>query len=319
MSLDLLDAPLRVTWDFPARTPALSAAELHQIAGRLTSAGVFAVTCVGRPLLCPVLADILTRLRSGGCRTQIVHGGTEQETDALAQQLPVDRLLLDVAWCVDDRDCIDTVGLGRILSAVRERGFEPGLQLIPSRRNLQHLPALLHCCRELRIAQLALPNTPADDSFDALRSEALLRPDDLEKLRSALTATPVVGVQLEIHDLFLWELFSAWNEGAGRGEYGGCQAGNSIGHIDGHGRLHPCSSWAEPLGSLLEMELEDLWLSPRRLAVRSAIAAVPSGCRGCLDYARCFGGCRGLTRAAEPDGDGRDLLCPGCRINTSRT
>jgi GeoRSP system SPASM domain protein len=315
MSLDLLDAPLRVTWDFPAREPALSAAELNRVAGRLTAAGVFAVTCVGQPLLSPALSEVLLQLRSGGCRTLIVHNGTLEETAVLQRQLPVDQLLLDVARFIDDREHIDTIGLGRALSAVRESGFEPGLQLVPSRRNLRHLPALLHCCRELRVAQLALPNTPVDDSFDALRSEALLRPADLNELRRALDGVPVAGVQLQIHDLFLWELFSAWNEGAGRGEYGGCQAGNSIGHIDGHGRLHPCSSWQEPLGSLLETELDELWQSPRRYAVRAAIAAIPNGCRGCLDYSQCFGGCRGLTRSADPDGDGRDLLCPGCRVN----
>lgn len=312
MSLDLLDAPLRVTWDFPVDA-GLSAADLDCLTGRLSAAGVFAVTCTGRPLLRPTLPALLARLRADGCRITVVHGGGDAESAALGQGFGCDRLLIDAAPFVDDRVTVDAAGLSALISGVRRQGFEPALQLIPSHRNLRLLPELLQRCGEWGVAQLTLPNTPVDDSFKPSVCAHLPRPGDLDSLRRALAETPPAGVQLEIHDLFLWELFSAWNEGAGRGEYGGCQAGNSVGHIDGQGRLHPCSSWHEPLGSLLDAALEDLWQTPARFAVRAAIAAVPPGCAGCSDYLNCFGGCRGLTRAAAESDAGRDLLCSGPR------
>ncbi|GAB6082003.1 hypothetical protein JCM30471_09170 [Desulfuromonas carbonis] len=119
------------------------------------------------------------------------------------------------------------------------------------------------------------------------------------------------GLALEVHDLFLWEILFPGGGGE-RSEYGGCQAGNSVGYVDASGDLYPCSSWPRLIGSLLEHSLDELWHSAQRLAIREQIATVPAGCRGCRDYPVCFGGCRGLAETFA-HGTERDPACDGPR------
>jgi GeoRSP system SPASM domain protein len=159
-----------------------------------------------------------------------------------------------------------------------------------------------------------LPNAKIGASFRRSAAERL-SPGDVERLKVRLgpdAAARRAGVSLEIHDLFLWEiLYPAGGEG--RGEYGGCQAADSLGHVDADGWLHPCSSWPLRLGSLLERGVAEIWASPGRMAVRGEIAAVPAACLGCRDYPLCLGGCRGLAKVVNDHPDGRDPLCPAPR------
>nr|NIS43769.1 SPASM domain-containing protein [Desulfuromonadales bacterium] len=117
---------------------------------------------------------------------------------------------------------------------------------------------------------------------------------------------------MDIHDRFIWEIFSG-PEVVEHSEYGGCQAANSLVHIDCGGDVWPCSSWPQSLGSLLEADLEEIWSGPQRMGVRREIAAEPVGCRSCRDYALCLGACRGLGRSLNQVGGERDPACPGPR------
>ena len=117
-------------------------------------------------------------------------------------------------------------------------------------------------------------------------------------------------MDLKILLSFLFLLFP--DGGVARSEYGGCQAANSLAHIDSHGVVHPCVSWPQPLGSLLDHTLYDIWQGPSRQSARDEIAAVPSGCEGCRDYSIWFGGCRGLSRL-DHNLKGRDPMCKGPR------
>ena len=113
---------------------------------------------------------------------------------------------------------------------------------------------------------------------------------------------------MEIHDRFLWEIMTPELEQA-RSEYGGCQAGNSLGHVDAVGNVYACAAWPEAFGSLRDVSLDELWRSPERLAIRQKITEMPTGCLGCRDYALCLGGCRGLGGRLNRQGEGRDLMC----------
>lgn len=307
MGLDLLDTPVRVSWRFAPSFP-LSREDLLRIAGRLAEGGVFFVHLDGRPLLHPALEDLLDLLAESGIRLTLVSGGSPEEMRTLRSGLPLAQLDIEV----DARDGISGDALRRMLEDTRARGYAPGLLLRPLAKQLPRLPELLQLARELGVNRVRLPNLALDGEGAPRGPAELPSPIDLERLRPALTQSCAAGLALEIHDLFIWELFHG-ADGAQRAEYGGCQAGNSLGHVDAAGNLHPCASWPGALGSLLDHSLAELWAMPTRFSLRAELERVPPGCRDCAGYDLCFGGCRGLARFFDPHGDGRDPLCAGPR------
>lgn len=312
MPLDLLDTPLRVTWDIHGRTDPLAADDLDRVARRLSTAGVFFVLLDEAPLAHPAIEGVLAGLAGGGCRVSVVLRGGEEEFCRLSPRLALETVFLDAAHLAADGD--DHSRLTAAVERVRKQGFEPSVWLTPLRQNLHLIPPLLSFCRDRQIGRFKLPNIKINDRFGQPAGRALLRPDDLDRLERLLAHDPLPakeGVTLEVHDRFLWERLIPEEE-ADRHGYGGCQAANSLGHVDGRGFLLPCSAWPESLGSLLTHSLEELWQSPLRHQVRREIAKVPPGCRSCRDYAVCLGGCRGLGRVFSP-GSGRDPLCRGPR------
>lgn len=308
--IDLLDAPLRVTWMLPDEEG--NASVSRQIAERLSEAAVFYVTLLGRPLYSAELELLLSILDSGGCRSILVCDGHPEDLKNLKEHLPLDSLFIDTTFLISagQPDLLRSA-----IDFVRTRGYEPGLLMTPLRSNLKHLPELLRLCKETGIDKLKLPNIcvgsiPADKI-----GQEILTSSDICEFRNitAANSLPVDGIALEVHDLFLWEILCPSGEG-GRSEYGGCQAANSVGHVDPRGYLYPCSSWPESLGSLLDDSLLDLWDSPRRYEVRKEIATVPEGCSKCREFALCFGGCRGLSKFfGKSEAGGRDILCQSPR------
>lgn len=307
MGLDLLDTPVRISWRFTPTSP-LSRADLLRIAGRLVEGGVFFVYLDDRPLLHPDLPELLDTLANKGIRISLVTGGSPEELDVLPPGLPLAQLDMEII----DRDGLSRDVLRRTLKDLRACGYEPGLLLRPLATRLPLLSELLVTARELGVTRVRLPNLPLDGEEAPCGPAELPGPKDLERLRRSLIPGCAAGLSLEIHDLFVWELFHG-DDGAQRAEYGGCQAGNSLGHVDAAGNLHPCASWPGALGSLLDHSLEELWASPARHSLRAELAQVPPGCRDCAGYDLCFGGCRGLSRSFDPHGDGRDPLCAGPR------
>lgn len=314
MALDLLDTPLRISWDLHKGLESMPAALLDCVTERLLEAGVFFVTLERQPLRHPQIAQVVARLAAGGCQSLVVCSGGSEELTALDSSLAVQALFLDVS-CWTKTGVLLRQPLAEVVAKVRSAGHEPAFLLVPKRQNILLIPELFAFCQELGIGRIKLPNTPYDDSLAGPAAHPLPGPDDLDRLAQLLKHQPLAketGVSLEIHDLFLWELLQP-SLGGERGEYGGCQAGNSLGHIDFQGRLHPCSSWPQALGSLADQSFETLWASPLRQQIRSEIAASPRGCLGCGDYPVCLGGCRGLARSLNIAAGGRDLLCRGIR------
>ncbi|WP_305045679.1 SPASM domain-containing protein [Geoalkalibacter sp.] len=310
MSLDLLDAPLRLTWDIYHPEHLLPASELMLIADRLLAAGVFFVLLDGRPLSHDACARVVAHL-AAGCQVSLVVSPEEENFSRLAGGWSLRELFLDVTEVADQPDRL----IEKAVAALRALGYAPSLLLRPSQRNLQRIPALADLCRRLGIARLKLPNARIADEWQKPEDLRLPGPEDIEDLRRWVGgdgASARRGLDLEVHDLFIWEIFFAAGT-QGRGEYGGCQAANSLGHIDARGNLYPCSSWPLVLGSLLTTELEELWQSPLRHGVRSVIARLPAACRDCRDLPICLGGCRGLAETFKMKSEGRDLMCRGSR------
>lgn len=315
MGLDLLDTPIRLTWDFPDDETGQMDTCLPAIAGRVADGGVFFVTLQGSPLLHPAVDEVLNIL-DGNCRILISCCGSSDELECLAQ-LPQTgyQLLLDTAGFIDVNQRVDTGRLLDVVRILRQRGCEPVLTLMPLRNNLCNIPCLLRFCSEHQITKFKLPNAHIGDSVHDYSTADLCRWQDLDHFRKIWLEFTKESCQLpimEIHDLFLWEIMTPGQQ-QNRSEYGGCQAGNSLSHVDCQGVVHPCAAWPQPLGKLPDQSLADIWAGRERLAVREHIAKTPEGCHDCSDLGICFGGCRGLAFHLNRSGDERDLMCSGPR------
>jgi GeoRSP system SPASM domain protein len=315
MGLDLLDTPVRLTWDLHGPGEPPTAAELLAIAGRIGDGGVFFLSLEERPLAHPALAMLLARLAGAGCRLVVTCTGTDAElavVEHLAPPLPA--VELDVAPFLAGPQ-IDVARLQRVVDRLRRAGSQTTLRLTPLRSNLQVIPTLLALCRGLGVGRFKLPNARSGDTFRACPTAELPRWQDLEAFRQRWATAGTKGdalPALEIHDRFLWEIMTPENQQT-RSEYGGCQAANSLGHVDVQGTVYACAAWPVPLGSLRRDPLEQIWQSPQRFAVRDRVGQVPAGCLGCRDYPVCLGGCRGLGELINGVGGGRDLMCCGPR------
>ncbi len=92
---------------------------------------------------------------------------------------------------------------------------------------------------------------------------------------------------------FLWYspvplcLFNTITEGLGNK---GCAACDGLLSVDPTGNILPCSSWNEPLGSLLDVSFHEIWNAPRATHIRHKKEA-PSVCFTCDSLDLCQGAC----------------------------
>jgi len=313
MALDQLDNPIRATWDLQTADSAMSSADANIVLQRLVDAQLFFVTLEQSPLAHPDCGVILRELCARGIQVLLLTDGSDAELMRLGitEALPL-TVLVRLQPFIDD-DGVDFRRLTRVIQALRQAGISPGFSLTPQRDNIAHLRPLLAFAGEHEVRRFKLPNVRIDDNFQQVGQAQVLRPVDLEILRQDLPDLhPLIrNLDLEIHDLFLWELLTPDSDKS-RSEYGGCQAANSLAHIRTDGTVWPCLSWPRPIGSLLQSSFAEIWSAPATREIRRMIAVTPSGCHDCADYRLCFGGCRGLSDVLATDG-GLDPMCRGPR------
>ncbi len=313
MSLDNLDAPLRVTWDLcpPGRTT-LNDLDLLKVAGRLVDAGLFYLLLDEQPLLHPGLPAIHEYLSANGCQVSIVLKDDPAELLRLERLKQPYTLFIDAGCWLGKPEGLQQ--LENVFQKLTSAGLNPSLLWVPVTGQLLQLYPLLDLCKRQKIPRFKLPNHKITVNSGSVETAELLQANDLDVLRNYLSRQPLPQVEtaLEVHDLFLWELI--FPQGGGeRSEYGGCQAGNSLGHIAVTADVWPCSSWPKVMGNLLEEDLYSIWETVQRQRVRDEVACEPADCAGCRDYAICFGGCRGLSRTCYQESVRRDILCSGPR------
>ena len=311
MPVDLLDAPLRISWDFySAAKLALSTEQLCQIATEVASAGVFFVSLENSSLDHPGIIPVIEILQAGGCQVSLVIDAEDAQLARLPRLPQGVSLYLDAAACIRE-DLPDLQTLAGFVRQIRDLQASPSLLWIPRSGQLPLILDFIAFCEQNDVPCFKLPNQKIDANPESPNRKQLPGSSDLQRFKDCLeqAGMPAVSsLKLEVHDLFLWELLQPLCGGE-RSEYGGCQAANSLGHVAASGDLLPCSAFPSRLGSLLEEHLHDLWQSTKRMAIIGQIAEVPPGCAGCSDFNICFGGCRGLSSVCCGDNSGRDLLC----------
>jgi radical SAM protein with 4Fe4S-binding SPASM domain len=307
--MQVLDTPLRLTWELNGRSPALDQKAALTVAREIAEAGVLFVTLDDAPFHHPAIREVLDELTSGGCQVTAVL----PDAHGLVPEMPLAGLAIDAAPCLDG-STPDLNGLAACFEQARDMGYDPFLWLTPFKGYLSEIVRLFEFCSELEVGRFKLSNLPISASFSAIDAGDIPRPDDLRDIAVSLrVATQKIHgkVALEIHDRFLWEVLA--DQSVNLSEYGGCQAANSLAHVDSRGNVYPCSSWPERLGNLKETSLDMIWASTQRFTILKKIAEVPAGCNDCSDYSECFAGCRGLSASYDFMNEGRDPMCAGRR------
>jgi GeoRSP system SPASM domain protein len=177
-----------------------------------------------------------------------------------------------------------------------------GISFAVTRENWRELPALAAFCRDKGLSRLVLPMQRLYDG----ETPFLLNRQEQQVLAEALSAAGgVKGLDLTIHDPFLWRAF---NPGVPFPQ-GGCQAANTMLAIAPNGSVYPCPTLPVQLGDARTTPLREIAASAGKKAFRRRLLENPAGCRSCLELADCRGGCRGRSYAIHGSLEMADTAC----------
>ncbi len=177
-----------------------------------------------------------------------------------------------------------------------------GVSCAVTRENWRTLPDVVCVCRERGFLHLVFPMQRlyhGEVPFLLSRYEQI----DLEHVMAAAGGTQ--GVNLTIHDPFLWRAF---NPGVPFPQ-GGCQAGNTMIAISSEGGVYPCPTLPQMLGNLGTTSLKQIITSPSKKEFRRSLLDFPTACRQCHQLDECRGGCRGRAFVMHGSLDGIDPAC----------
>lgn len=172
------------------------------------------------------------------------------------------------------------------LEALKDAGVAVHPHATLCRLNIHTLPEMARFAKSLGIDRFSLNMIiPAGRGQD---QELAVKYTEMEKIvRTIQSAAENEGVR------FMWYsptpicLFNPISHQLGNK---GCSACEGLLSVDPYGRLLPCSSWKEPLGSLLQQEFRSLWFGERGTFLREKGAAHPE-CTDCEHFAVCHGAC----------------------------
>ena len=177
-----------------------------------------------------------------------------------------------------------------------------GVSFSVSGENWRELPALISLCRERGITRVVLPMQRLYHS----ETPFLLNREEQRLLSGALQDSGgVQGLNLTIHDPFLWRAFNP----ALPFPQGGCQAANTMLAIAPDSRVYPCPTLPVPLGDASQTPLREIVASPAKKEFRKGLLKEPEACRGCVELADCRGGCRGRAYAFNATLESADPAC----------
>jgi GeoRSP system SPASM domain protein len=177
-----------------------------------------------------------------------------------------------------------------------------GVSFPVTRHTWRELPALIALCREEGVRRLVLP---MQRLYGGEPPFFITRAEQGELTAALASAGGVEGMNVTIHDPFLWRAFNP----AVPFPQGGCQATNTMIAIAPDGGVYPCPSFPVRLGTVFETPLHEIIASPAKVDFRGRLRETPKGCVPCSELADCRGGCLGRAYAVHGSLDGADPAC----------
>ena len=172
------------------------------------------------------------------------------------------------------------------LKALAAAGIRVHPHLTICKDNLAHLTEYPSFCKELGAerfsSNLVIPAGRGTDDALAVRYSEI--GSVLAGLREAADQA---GIECMWYSPTPVCLFNPMAAGLGNR---GCSACEGLLSVDPKGNVLPCSSWPEPVGSLLDDGFETVWFNKRASWIRGKESA-PEACKACGHFAACQGAC----------------------------
>lgn len=178
----------------------------------------------------------------------------------------------------------------------------PGIAFSTTRANWRELPGVVCFCKKNDIERLVLPM----QRLYCNEHPFYINSQEQQELTRTLTETDGVGgLNLTIHDPFLWRAFNPTIPFP----QAGCQAANTMIAIAPDGGVYPCPTLPVKLGRINDDSLKTIISSPAKKQFRRSLLEPPGECRECIEIAVCRGGCRGRGLVLQGSLDSIDLAC----------
>jgi radical SAM protein with 4Fe4S-binding SPASM domain len=172
------------------------------------------------------------------------------------------------------------------LAALRAAGIHVHTNTTVTTQNAEHLVDLVRLLSELRMTRMSMNMViPAGNAGD-LGLQVTYR--DVWKIVEPVRAEARKhGVEFMWYSPTPMCILNPLAEGLGNKS---CAACDGLLSVSPTGDALPCSSYAEPVGNLLEESFEEVWQSARATFFRRKEYA-PAECEGCEEFGACAGAC----------------------------
>ena len=249
----------------------------------------------GEPLLRDDLEELAGYARDLGLRTNLITNGSLATVERAASLRAAGIETAQVSLESPDREVHDRLvarkggfdrtvaGIANLLAAGVSVQTNTTLTSL-NRESLVRLPAFLGDLgvrrfsmnlfipsgRGLSSMRLLVPYSEAGEVVDGVRKEALAR-----------------GLTFFWYSPTPYCLYNPVARGLGNKS---CAALDGLIHVNPYGEILPCSSWPEPVGSILEKDFRSVWFSGRSSYFKNKEFA-PEACKGCAAFVACQGAC----------------------------
>jgi len=249
----------------------------------------------GEPLLRDDLEELASYARDLDLRTNLITNGSLATAARAASLRAAGIETAQVSLESPDREVHDRLvarkgGFDRTVAGIA-RLLEAGISVQTNttltslnRDSLARLPAFLRDLgvrrfsmnlfipsgRGLSTMKLLVPYSEAGEVVDAVRKEAL-----------------ACGLTFFWYSPTPYCLYNPVARGLGNKS---CAALDGLVHVNPYGEILPCSSWPEPVGSILEKDFPSVWFSDRSAYFKNKEFA-PAACKGCASFLACQGAC----------------------------
>ncbi len=249
----------------------------------------------GEPLLRPDLEVLIAHAHDLGLKTNLVTNGT-LATPERAQSL-YDAGLRTAQLSIEAPDAALHDALCGVpgayartiagIAALQQAGIAVQCNTTALRPNLDvlaHMPALAARLKVVRMSMNLFIPTQRSPESDALFVPYREIGPVVDRVRKAAHRH---GVD------FLWYsptplcLYNPIARGLGNKS---CAACDGLLSVDPQARVLPCSSWDQPLGSLLDQGFQDIWFGQRAQMLKNK-AFAPQACQSCGAFTACQGAC----------------------------
>ncbi len=297
MNLKELPFPIRIYWDITP-VPAHDGLDYAGIARSIADMKFFVLNLLNSgPKLSNECLSALAELKNENIIVSLTvsHSALNSETFELLSDLRVNEVLLEASSKEDLRAVAETV------KTYKNAKMAIGASIQVERENYQSIPDIVSFCLDHEISRLVFPMQRLTDKKSCFYIER----EEGMALTQKLNDIEFGGINITIHDPFLWRIFYPGADFPG----GGCQAGNSMAAISPDGTVHPCPSMPISLGNLTEHSLRSILASDSKKELVKSIRTPPEECLQCGELSGCMGGCSGRVFVLANTMNKRDPAC----------